>query len=273
MKPEYYKKSFYRIRPVKTEVSLPFSIRSVGHYRMTSDWRQGQGNRDFVQLYWCLHGKGKMLLDGKEVIIEPDHVFYYYPYEYQYTETVSSPWEYRWITFDGPLAFDIIKSFNYPREPFHAGNCPETLFETLEKRIHYATINEKRSLTTIAWQILVDAGAGKHSNSEEEKLLQRFFDLVRDNYENETINVNVIADLLNVHRSTLTRIVKQHAGISPGYYLHDFRVMKALEMLRDSNLSASQIAKACGIPDPCYFSNVIRRTVNCSPIAYRKHFR
>jgi AraC-like DNA-binding protein len=186
---------------------------------------------------------------------------------------LEAPWDFRWFTFDGPLATALMQGFRYPREPFYAGNCPEELFETLERRIHNATIIEMRNLTTIAWQILALAGSGESAGEKGGRILREFFDLVRDNYANETVNINVIADLLKIHRSTLTQLVREHTGMTPGNYLYDFRLQKALDMLRSSDLPVGEIGAACGIPDPCYFSRVIHRAVKCSPLAYRRLYK
>lgn len=270
---KYFTKAFYRVKFKGDDAPLPFSVRSAGHYRLQAGREENPGVRNFVQLFWAVSGKGHVVINGNEFVLEKQHAFYYLPYEAHILETVEAPWEYRWFTFDGPMAEALMRGFQYPRAPFYAGNCPEELFETLEKRIHDATITEMRNLTSIAWQILSAAGAGEQAGGREEKLLQDFFDIVRDDYANETVNVNVIADMLNVHRSTLTRIIRQHTGMTPGAYLYDFRLQKALEELRLTDLPASEVAIACGIPDPCYFSNVVRHAVNCSPLAYRKRYR
>ena len=268
-----FQKSFYRVKFKGTDAPLPFSVRSAGHYLLEADTKEKQGGRDFVQFYWAIRGKGRIVINKNEYNLEENQVFHYLPGEDHILETVEAPWEYRWFTFDGPVAKDLMCGFQYPRGTFYAGACPEELFETLEKRIHDATITEMRKLTTIAWQILAAAGAGGRAEGKNEKLLHDFFELVKDNYANETVNVNVIADLLEVHRSTLTQVIRQHTGMTPGAYFYDFRLQKALDMLRSTNIPAGEIAVACGIPDPCYFSRVIHRAVSCSPLAYRKRYR
>ncbi len=270
---KYFRKAIYRVKFKGDDAPLPFSVRSAGHYQPAIDWNENQGGRNFVQFYWSVRGKGKIVINEQEYIFEEHNACYYLPRETHILQAVEEPWEYRWFTFDGPMGEDLMRGFQYPRGPFYAGRCPEKLFETLEKRIHDATIAEMRNLTTIAWQILAAAGSGEAAAGKYEKLLYDFFDLVRDNYANETVNINVIADLMKVHRSTLTQIVRQHTGMTPGAYLYDFRLQKALEMLRSSNKPISEVAAACGIPDPCYFSRVIHRAVNSSPLAYRKRYR
>jgi AraC-like DNA-binding protein len=268
-----FREAFYRVKFKGDDAPLPFSVRSAGHYQPPVSWNENQGGRDFVQFYWVIRGKGRFVINECEYTFGEHEACYYLFGEAHMVQAVETPWEYRWFTFDGPMADALMRGFQYPRNPFYAGPCPEELFEILEKRIHNATIAEMRNLTTIAWQILTAAGSGKSADGRNEKLLSDFFDLIRDNYANETVNINVIADLLKVHRSTLTQIVRQHTGMTPGAYLYDFRLQKALDMLRSLNIPVGEIAIACGIPDPCYFSRVIHRAVNSSPLTYRKRYQ
>ena len=267
---KHFRKSYYRVKFTADDVPLPFSTRSAGHYNVNIAWEENIQNRNFVQFYWVVRGKGQVVLNKQKYILEEQQAFYYLPNEDHILQTVDLPWEYCWFTFDGSIAEILMRSFEYPRQPFFAGICPVYLFETLTKRIHDATIAEMRDLTTIAWQILSSAGAGGRAVGRTEKLLQSFFELIRVNYANESVNINALSDILQVHRSTLTQVIRQNTGMTPGGYLYDFRLRKALELLAYTNNPIAEVAKACGISNPCYFSKVIHRAVNCSPRAYRK---
>jgi AraC-like DNA-binding protein len=270
---EYIQKAVYRVKFTGDDAPLPFSVRSAGHYILEEDRREYHLDRSFTQLYWCIRGKGEVVIDKKAYLFEPQQAFYYLSGDDHILSGIEAPWEYRWFTLDGPMAVALLRGFQYPRKPFFAGKCPEDLFETLEKRIHNSTITEMRNLTAVAWQILAAAGAGERAVGSEEKLLQAFFAMVRDNFANESVNINAMADILEVHRSTLTRVVRRHTGMTPGEYLYDFRLRKALEMLRLTDIPAGDVAKECGIPDPCYFSKVIKKAVGVSALTYRKRYR
>ena len=88
----------------------------------------------------------------------------------------------------------------------------------------------------------------------------------------ETININAIADMLKIHRTTLSKAIRKEIRMCPSEYLMKFRVQKALSMLRESTLPISEIGRAVGFPDTSYFSKVIRRTINMSPAMFRKQF-
>jgi transcriptional regulator GlxA family with amidase domain len=72
---------------------------------------------------------------------------------------------------------------------------------------------------------------------------------------------------------TLNRRFKRATGVSPGRYLQQLRLEHARELLRDSNLSVTEIAAKVGYQDVAYFSTLFRLHMSLSPTAYRKSVR
>jgi transcriptional regulator GlxA family with amidase domain len=58
-------------------------------------------------------------------------------------------------------------------------------------------------------------------------------------------------------------------GLSPMEYLQSLRITEAKELLRQSNLSVSEIAWRVGLNDTSYFSKLFREQVGMAPLRYR----
>jgi AraC-like DNA-binding protein len=66
----------------------------------------------------------------------------------------------------------------------------------------------------------------------------------------------------------------QHAfGFSPQEFLMKTRVIAALKLLEETNLSAAEIAVRCGFVDGSSFGEQFRQRVGQSPTAYRQAMR
>jgi AraC-like DNA-binding protein len=66
----------------------------------------------------------------------------------------------------------------------------------------------------------------------------------------------------------------QHAfGFSPQEFLMKTRVIAALKLLEETNLSTAEIAEGCGFVDGSSFAEQFRQRVGESPTAYRKGVR
>jgi len=266
-------KSVYRPDLLSVPDGIPISVRSVGHYSIKGAWQDRLGiKKDFVQLFWGIEGEGEFVIDEKSYPLKSGFVTYYFPLEEHIIRTISDRWIYRWVTFDGPLAVELLKGFKYPREPFPAGRCPEDLFIKLDDGIREIDINTQRILGATLYSILALAAGQKSEGSQNASISTRFIKFVQDNYENETINVNAASDILRIHRSTLNRAFTAEMHMSPGDYITNLRIQKALSLLRETELPISEIGTAVGIPDKCYFSKVIKKATGMGPLAFRKQF-
>lgn len=263
--------NYFRVLPEAAIGAMPVSLRSVGQYVATRNWADRVNViKDFVEVFWGIEGEGEFCIDGKSYLLKPGYVTYYYRKEPHRIYSVSNRWHYRWFTFDGPLANDLMISFNYPRIPFHVGPCPEELFMKLEEDIHDLTPYGLRKAGANVYALLAAAGGRGEKSESGDLLVQQILEFIEENYANETVNVNSIADTLGIHRTSLNRKFQVKMQMAPGDYLCHVRIQRALSLLRTTKLSALEIGCRCGIPDPCYFSKVIKRITGMTPGKFRK---
>ena len=94
-------------------IPLPLYVHALGHTARYFPYVEDLPPREepFVELYWCIAGAGKFYLEGEEPqIMRPGDVFYRLEGERHHHEIVEEPWEYRWLTFAGPLAEALLLS-------------------------------------------------------------------------------------------------------------------------------------------------------------------
>ncbi len=82
-----------------------------------------------------------------------------------------------------------------------------------------------------------------------------------------------LARHLQMSQRTLNRRFKLATGMAPGRYVQQLRLEHARELLRDSNLSITEIAHEVGYQDIGYFSTRFREHMAQSPTDYRKSVR
>jgi AraC-like DNA-binding protein len=68
----------------------------------------------------------------------------------------------------------------------------------------------------------------------------------------------------------LTRCFRQEMGITPMIYLNRYRVKRAKNLLKQGNLSITEVAMAVGFSDSSYFNRVFRQEVGVAPGAYQR---
>ena len=99
--------------------------------------------------------------------------------------------------------------------------------------------------------------------------LNRVVDYIEAHLE-EKMMVTDLADLIDVSVGQLIRAFKVSVGVPPFHYIARRRVELACTMMSTTREPLSQIAMACGMCDQAHLSNVFRRMIGMSPLAWRR---
>lgn len=86
----------------------------------------------------------------------------------------------------------------------------------------------------------------------------------------EDFSVDEIAKQLGLSRSRLFASFKSETGMTPKHYLQRLRVEKAAKLLKQRELSVTEIALRCGFSSSQYFNAVFRKYYRCTPTTYRE---
>lgn len=81
--------------------------------------------------------------------------------------------------------------------------------------------------------------------------------------------INEIADEVNISQRQLDRIFQEYLKTSPSKYYREMRLLRAGEMLRQTNVPISQIALGCGFQSVTHFSKYFKQQFNDTPRKYR----
>lgn len=79
-----------------------------------------------------------------------------------------------------------------------------------------------------------------------------------------------LADYLDVTPEHVNLLFRRHLGVTPVSYVRDLRIREARELLQNTPMTVSEVARATGFNDPLYFSRVFRKATGSSPSAFGK---
>lgn len=88
----------------------------------------------------------------------------------------------------------------------------------------------------------------------------------------QQIDLQAVADSVNLSLSRFTHVFTETIGVSPYHYIMNLRIARAKELLECSTLRVKEIAKTVGFSDPLYFSRIFRKYTGMSPRAYREGY-
>jgi signal transduction histidine kinase/DNA-binding LacI/PurR family transcriptional regulator/AraC-like DNA-binding protein len=127
-------------------------------------------------------------------------------------------------------------------------------------------LSEEETVTSFQRMLLDGEMLSQHTSN----LVKRAVAYFHQNYE-APLSRQEIAEAIGVNRDYLSRVFRQELGLSPWEYLHRYRIKQAIELLRQTNDSITEIALQVGFPDPAYFSRIFRKVTGMAPSAYREH--
>jgi len=84
------------------------------------------------------------------------------------------------------------------------------------------------------------------------------------------LNLSEIATHIRVSKTTLKRIFQKHFSNNPMEYLAELRMQRACKLLRNQNLSVSEVAHECGYNSLPYFSRHFKKRCGVAPSNFRK---
>ncbi len=265
-------KAVFRPCPRPTP-AIPFGTRSVGSYLAGRNWKDNEGVKHFLQLFWGIAKCGLYKTEGEKCILLPQHVFVYFPGDKHSVRTHRGVWNCRWLTIDGFAATEIVRQFGFSRQPRYAGKCPEDLFVQLEHEIKDITLNGQRAAAATAFRIFALA-AGDYprvsANQRSETLAKKAVVMIEENCYDPALNVNSLGDRLGVHRSTLSKIFKKQKNISCIDYLIAVRTQRALSLIKETDIPISRVAEMTGFSSASYFIRTVKKAIGLSPKQFRK---
>ena len=94
--------------------------------------------------------------------------------------------------------------------------------------------------------------------------LKRAILYIRQNYQSD-ITISDVASRTGIGERYLRKLFSRYLNLSPLDYLNQIRINKAIELLRNTEMSVKEVCFACGFQSPQYFSRIFKRQMGISP--------
>jgi len=186
--------------------------------------------------------------------------------------------------FSGHKLSTEINNFNY--FSYHANEALvltedeeekiNSLLEDLYTEIHHNVYSEQIVISILSLILEYSNRFYKRQFITQEKSNNYVatFNGLLDNYyklENEIVvpNVQTFSDQLHITPAYLSDILKINTGKTAIEHIHTKIISEAKILLKQTNLTASEIAIKFGYDSPHYFSRLFKKKTNLTPIQFR----
>ena len=96
------------------------------------------------------------------------------------------------------------------------------------------------------------------ANFIKNDFLSAITQIIQENIANERFGVSELASETNMSRSNLLRKIKNLTGLSASQFIRQVRLKEAMEMLREGNVTVSEVSYAVGFGSISYFIKCFR---------------
>lgn len=194
-----------------------------------------------------------------------------------YSADAEHPWEYAWVEFDGLRVKEALElagiSFD---SPLYHSNAKDLSLALKDEMLYISHHSNESSFSLIGHLYLILDYLTRSSSSRTTVKQGRLIDFyvreaisfVEQNFQND-ISVEDISNFCNLNRSYFGKIFKDAIGKSPQDFLINYRMTKAAELLKLSNLSIHDISNAVGYQNQLHFSRAFKKVYNISPRQWR----
>jgi len=238
------------------------SSRGSSHYEWTPD-------------YYCLHiitrGCGVVETTSGKREIAPGMMFAEWPgLHFKYYEKPGAKWEFSWIHACGPGAQTFMGACGFNAEklfldkPFDIAKV-EHIINGVWKSL---ALDEGPSAALSLFFGLPEACVGKGSGKRAGGIAEEAVGIM-ESLMHTGININEIADQLQIARASLFQIFKRKYDCAPGEYFEGLKISKAKDLLANTERSIEDVAAAIGFHDSQYFSRRFHRIEGVSPSRFR----
>lgn len=233
-------------------------------------------SQEFYTLHLVVNGEGELsyrgrtyhLSQGDMFLLPPKELFHYYP-------STTNPWDYIFFEFKGSKVTELLQTTDFAdgNPVAHCNNLSEMLpffknfFEVL-KNLHTGSLYEASALF---YNLLHSAQSAALAKTQSD-LYEEALVLIRLNFMDPYFTVEQLANELHCSHSQLCRYFKRKTGKPAIAHINEFRINYAKDLLRRTDLKATEIAQMSGFNEYVYFLSLFKRKTGLTTSQYRaKH--
>ena len=217
------------------------------------------------RLRYRLDGRS-IILSGNDVLIIPRGVKYYF-------ETVDDTvYRKNVLYLMGMNVDDILETLNLKSmQPITLPSLDflQQSFNNIYEFLGENTPEKRAEASGIAFALLNYLSA----NIKEQENYPALLKMLKSRFSNDftsRINLGEIAKEYQISAKTVTRMFKQHLGVTPLQFRRNARNDMAQRLLSTTNLSIKEIADKLGYSSQFHFSIEFKQDNGVSPTAYRR---
>ena len=266
-----------------SENFIDLSLYQFGWEQCDPSHSFGPAARNHYLFHYVISGTGTLFATNKKgesikYSIKSGQGFMIFPGQVcTYIADENIPWEYVWIEFDGLKVKETIEMAGLSaNNPVYKAHYKDIASSMKNEMLYIVNHKDESPFHLIGHLFLfIDALVRSsattqinNGNSLRDYYIKESLTFIEQNFQND-ITIEDIAAFCGLNRSYFGKIFHENTGKSPQEFLITYRMTKATELLKLTDLSIADIGNAVGYPNQLHFSRAFKKTFGISPRQWR----
>ena len=118
-----------------------------------------------------------------------------------------------------------------------------------------------------------DIKEGSVYSAIEERFMKKVMEIIHKNIENPTYSIDQFSEEIGMSRVQVYRKIKSVTGMSPSKLILDIRLKQAVDLLKHTDLTVTEISYRCGFNEISYFGKCFKTEYGMPPSEFIKKYR
>ena len=250
---------------------------NVSSAKYGGDWHSVPHTHSYAELFYTVGGSGKFRIEDSLYPVEANQMIIISP-NVMHTEVSyhATPMEYIVLGIEGlELSAGGDTDGRFCILDYQDGGeilgCLRSILREMEARQQGYEIICQAYMEILITRLMRNIGfspaaeAAPIPGSRQCASIRHYIDL----HYKEPLSLELLADKAHMSKYYLAHTFKAEYGISPINYQISLRIKESRYLLRETDMSLSQIARVLGFSSASYFSQSFRRSEGISPLEYR----
>lgn len=242
------------------------------------EWERGRIFSEY-QFLAVTRGRGEIeTASAGHLDVNAGDIFVLFPGEWhRFRPRFETGWNECWVGFDGDYAKHLMQAFFPPQSPLLRGAAtPEInrLMRRIAKRYKAASAQATPLLASDIIALITRLVLRTRSAaSPEQQANQSKLALARNwllEHAFEPIDPARLCEAAGMGYSALRKAFKTETGYAPHGYVLEIRLNRAKALLRQTDMTVTQIAAESGFSSVFYFTRFFTRRMGCAPGIWRE---
>lgn len=266
-----------------SENFIDMGLYQFGWEQCTPSHSFGPAARNHYLFHYVISGTGMLMAQNSsgETIsysVKSGQGFMLFPKQIcTYIADNNIPWEYVWLEFDGLQVKQMMEIAGLDvNHPVYKARYKESAGIMKEEMLYIVDNKDASPFHLIGHLYLFidalvrssDMTQVTKGNTLRDFYIKEAISYIEQNFQNE-ITVEDIAASCGLNRSYFGKIFHENMGKSPQAFLISYRMIKATELLKLTNLSIADIGNAVGYSNQLHFSRAFKNVYGVSPRQWR----